>query len=1348
MELKIYKQNGDVRAVVSPSDSATQQLGVMEENVLSLSFVLYEFIMLEVNDYVDFEGFRYTLTGDYRPEQKSTIEYKYEVRFYGAEDVTKDTLVLKMVDGDNSAEFSLTDTARVHAQLIVDNLNRKEGRNVWVVGEVIDTGVYEVVYSKTSCFDGLTKAAEGAETEWWIEGYSVNISRCEHGKAIELEYNKGLISLSKSENTNARFFTRLYPLGSTRNIDKAKYGHARLQLPGGAEYIERNTHLGIKEQGEESAFSHIYPRRIGYVDTVRQEERTGEDGEKYTVYFFTDKALNFDPNSYEIGGLVKRIVFEDGSLNGRDFDVNFSSKDKEFEIITQFPFDNLQLPGGALIPKKGDPYVLYNITMPDEYYPLAETEYQEAVEKYIENFSVDVSIYKAATDYVYFLEKGIVLKLGSRVRLHSKEYFAEGYRDSRIIRITRKVNNPQEINIECSHAVAVGRLTQIENSLVNVEAAIKSPTGGSNVQILRTWDSADPTDYNVFSALRTLYEIRGVIGEMSDRFIRKDIPDEAHGLITFNAGICTPGFVEGFTAVGKGMKVYDNGNVTLMELRARKSSLFGASLSSETFVSGFPNGTGWMLADYTRKNAAGVEEKKYKLELDDLTVRGNFRVYEMVISQLLGENDNRIFAGMMKIDHIDEETNTIYLDTDEGVLYNPFRSDDILMVQRFGGLPTPENDYQVIKNYELKVSEAGIGDLIEKEKRLDYIRFDTFVGDISTVAAGDVLVRVDNLTNSTRKGIMKITTIDEFGAPYLDVIYGMKTDLENSTKVRLGNLEGLVTPYWGRLEGWGLMATHTYLKGRFILQTGEDVLTKFEITEGLIKSEIASVRMEIQEKDNYLSNSSFTKDTDMWEAMSDIRLFTISARFLYFNENFYSDKKSVAAIVTEGDRRALRLKNAGVKQYNKDLAKKPEKPLDIEDEDKEKEVWPTFYISFRYKCVKAGTLEIGFRGEDCFFTEEIEPTDAYLSKEFSGEWDGEGDFEIRFSGDIYIYSLALADNPLENFKIETFTRFYQTDTKIGLLAQKTDKMQGTITTLGIDLDALEETVTLYAKKTDSINQTVLSLGIQLNAADESIRIWASKTNSLDGTVRQLGIDLSIVSNSLTLYAKEKDITGAWIVGRINISPSTVKIEAKNIQLEGKVSFTMLDWQVQSLMNSYVQSHNLGSLAYYSKVEQAMKDETLIVGGFIKTSLISVNEIFAQQATIGQFKINGGYLQWQDYYGDGATLVLGFNSWYANSCIAVRAGFFGNGVSSIAAKGGAAFFGSMYSSPSYPNTGYLYAAFFDGDLVMTRGNIIVRSGGVSGKGVIQADEMLPQNGFSGSMKGKSMEFKNGILIRAW
>ena len=106
-----------------------------------------------------------------------------------------------------------------------------------------------------------------------------------------------------------------------------------------------------------------------------------------------------------------------------------------------------------MVPKKGDEYVLYNIAMPKEYYDAAEKEFASAVNEYIESSAVDASVYKAPTDYIYLDRMGIELKLGSRVRLMSEVYFGDGYKMSRITKISRRLDRLNDATIECRTAV-------------------------------------------------------------------------------------------------------------------------------------------------------------------------------------------------------------------------------------------------------------------------------------------------------------------------------------------------------------------------------------------------------------------------------------------------------------------------------------------------------------------------------------------------------------------------------------------------------------------------------------------------------------------------------------------------------------------------------------------------------------------------------------------------------------------------------------------------------------------------------------------------------------------------------
>lgn len=536
MELKIYSNDGKVKLTVEPRESSTQTEEIQTGDVLTVSFTLPRRVSLEVNDYTDFMGRRYWLTERYRPVQKSTVEWEYSMKLYGLENMISRFLVLNTTDGGNEAVFTLTAPPREHVGLIVKSINAGFGANDWKTGSVEGGDNIVVDYHGKYCDEGLKALAEATGTEYWIEGTTVNLCRCEHGERVALGYRNGLTKIQPDMADNVKVYTRLFPVGSSKNIDPAKYGHSRLQLPDGVQYVDVNTDkYGIIHHYEEKAFEGIFPRYTGTVSSVRSEELTGEDGNKFTVYYFKDDNLPFDPNQYEIGGLVKRVSFQEGSelagLGNEDdgtyyFEVNFDSETREFELITIWPYDDeTQLPGGTLAPKAGDRYIPWNIRMPDEYYALAEAEFLEAAHEYNRRHSVDISCFKVSTDYTEIERRKLDLHVGQRVRLESDDYFQEtGYKDSRITKITRKINRPSQMDLEISDALSTGALDRIQGNIDEVKTNLQL-VRGNLPDIIRTGDCTPFTDNNLLSASRTRHD-----------FLSKLKDDRAKGKIASDMG--------------------------------------------------------------------------------------------------------------------------------------------------------------------------------------------------------------------------------------------------------------------------------------------------------------------------------------------------------------------------------------------------------------------------------------------------------------------------------------------------------------------------------------------------------------------------------------------------------------------------------------------------------------------------------------------------------------------------------------------------------------------------------------------------------------------------------------------
>lgn len=380
--------------------------------------------------------------------------------------------------------------------------------------------------------------------------------------------------------------------------------------------------------------------------------------------------------------------------------------------------------------------------------------------------------------------------------------------------------------------------------------------------------------------------------------------------------------------------------------------------------------------------------------------------------------------------------------------------------------------------------------------------------------------------------------------------------------------------------------------GDFILKTGVNILTQFKILEDLIYSEISKVLDEVQAKDNYLYNASFASNTNGWETKNDVRFFTVNGKFLLVNDKFYSRKDAMAAIIRDGDRNVLRILSSGIKQSNADLANKPT----YEEGEEPKK----FFISFRYRVATAGTLTIGFPGQNLHFTERLEPSEEYAMKEYSGTWDGTGDFELKFTGDIYIHSLALAENAFEDLYTKLSSEIKQTAESIRLevkelsesnnqrfsqIEQRADSIElsvseigDSVKELGIKIDGINDEISLFVKKDDIINS--------INVSDEGIVINANKIN-------------------LEAYTPKNGVIAA-----INLGDEGIKIKAEKIDISGAVTFDSLNSSLQSTINEKVSSSSLGGLAYKDAVEASQLGSTIITGGYLNSNFIKVNTLEA------------------------------------------------------------------------------------------------------------------------------------------
>lgn len=696
MELGIYSKDGRLKLSVAPGDNGACSCGIQEESILAVSFTAFECIALEVYDYADFEGRRYWILERYLPQMNARREWTYSIRMSGAEGLAGQTLMVNPEDDDNPV-LTLSAPAREHAALIVANMNRRTGTTEWKVGEVVVSEYIDIEYTGKYASDALSELSAAAKTEWWFDGMTLNISRCEFGEPIPLSYGNGLIGgISRTTADGVKFFTRLFPVGSSRNIDPDYYGHARLQLPGGVKYVEQDTRLGIIEHYEQAAFEGIFPRRVGQVGTVRHEEAMGDDGEPFTIWYFTDPDIPFDPNQYEIGGLVKRVTFQSGELRGREFEVNYDTEKKEFEIITQWPYDDdLQLPSEPLIPAPGDEYILWNIRMPESYYPAAELEYKEAVDRFMADNRKDVSVWQAPTDFTVIERRALDLQPGQRIRLESAEAFPDtGFRETRIVSISRSVVRPGSMTLKMSDVLSTGRISRIESNIASVERLTKQ-VSSEFPDIIRSWEETPASDTTLYSSRKSERE-----------FLNKRRGGTVEADVIFD-----------------------------------KDIMIGGSVVSKDFRQGDFSGSGF--GAYRDENGNAV------LEADILKIRKEAIFNEAVINQVTFRVGATVFSnGGCEITRVEELETAFrcYYDNKEGRRYSGLTAGDQVRCQRYD--PT---QHAIIKYYWRLVTAVGE----------DYVELSKSDADGSaSPEAGDEIAQFGNRSDITRQSAIVINPLD------------------------------------------------------------------------------------------------------------------------------------------------------------------------------------------------------------------------------------------------------------------------------------------------------------------------------------------------------------------------------------------------------------------------------------------------------------------------------------------------------------------------------------------------------------------------------------------------------------
>lgn len=431
------------------------------------------------------------------------------------------------------------------------------------------------------------------------------------------------------------------------------------------------------------------------------------------------------------------------------------------------------------------------------------------------------------------------------------------------------------------------------------------------------------------------------------------------------------------------------------------------------------------------------EDGRTYLTVDKLTVRQVMNVFELLINKVRSVGGQIcVSAANGKIKAV-EERGDYYLISFEQE--NMFVRHDLVRCQTFTGTD--------LRSYWVEVAEVTADGIVVAKEEFEE----------TEPKVGDDCVLMGNTAVENRQNLVLISATED-GEPRVDVMDGVRgKTFGNALRARLGNLDGIkddTFPWNNQPRGNGLYADNVYLRGTFLLSTGEDVKTKLEITEGKVQSAIDSVRNDFLSEKGYLNNPTFASGLEKWNSENETVFFLVGNRWIWANGAALSKKGDGASVVTDMGRKVVRIRNKYIRQKHENLRFVPTFPT---NSDGKKEALPV-YLSFFYRCAKTGTLKIGFENVDktgfadfnsMEVSEEIAATGGYVQYTCSGLWNGTGDFKLAFDGDIYLYMLVLSTDKIEALTYKYKTLFEQSERLVKISAAVYDKDERALQETGL-----------------------------------------------------------------------------------------------------------------------------------------------------------------------------------------------------------------------------------------------------------------------------------------------------------
>ncbi|MEQ8547642.1 MAG: hypothetical protein RIC03_07015 [Cyclobacteriaceae bacterium] len=408
--LTVYR-SGVVVSTIEIDEKTIYEKELMGIDKITCEVTVSKKIDFQINDYVEYEGERYSIKEAPDMDKLSSNEFSYVIGFYGQ----AYELYNKILRDEGRSRFSYSGTPLEFIGLIVKNL--QEIDITWAVGTVAAlSDVITLTFDEQSCRTALTQIAQSFDLEYTFEQGETSgvpfkkinlLIEAGETKALTFQYGRGngLYGLRRTP-LDDPFATVWYGYGGGKNIP-VSYRDNLGRLTFDNSPIEVNVAIYGRIEGS-ITFEDVFPNRTADVTATAAPTE------------ISDNTLDFDLNGKFLTEQSLRVVFKSGDLNGNEFVVrDYNHNSKTITLHANEDENGYILPNDVVKPSVGDSYTLIGLDLPESYITAAETLLEQKVQAHAQANSAPKVSYDLLMNEKYIAANELALQLqpGDRVRV-------------------------------------------------------------------------------------------------------------------------------------------------------------------------------------------------------------------------------------------------------------------------------------------------------------------------------------------------------------------------------------------------------------------------------------------------------------------------------------------------------------------------------------------------------------------------------------------------------------------------------------------------------------------------------------------------------------------------------------------------------------------------------------------------------------------------------------------------------------------------------------------------------------------------------------------------------------------